>query len=139
MCMVDQHAGRTRWTDVWDVHGRPTCGHTQQTDMWTYMADRQADVHSGPTYTADGCMSADDPGSEGTGTGGKACRTKRVVISEEDEEGQDKEEEDEVDGEEEDEVDEEEEDEVDELKEDEEEDELEYMDVDVDEDDAMVL
>ena len=77
----------------------------------------------------------------------RVMRTKRVVISEEDEEGQDKEEEDEVDGEEEDEVDgeeedevdEEEEDEVDELEEDEEKDELEYMDVDADDDDAMVL
>ena len=61
----------------------------------------------------------------------RVMRTKRVVISEEDEEGQDEEEEGEVDGEE--------EDEVDELVEDEEDDELEYMDVDVDEDDAMVL
>ena len=67
----------------------------------------------------------------------RVMRTKRVVISEEDEEGQDEEEEDEVDGEEEDEADEEEEDEVDELVEDEEDDELEYMDVD--DDDAMVL
>ena len=66
----------------------------------------------------------------------RVMRTKRVVISEEDEEGQDEEEEDEVDGEEEDKADEEEEDEVDELEED---DELEYMDVDVDDDDAMVL
>ena len=53
----------------------------------------------------------------------RVMRTKRVVISEEDEEGQD----------------EEVEDEVDELEEDEEEDELEYMDVDADDDDAMVL
>ena len=36
------------------------CGRTQRTDVWTYMVDgragrtRRTNVHSGPTYTADG-------------------------------------------------------------------------------------
>jgi hypothetical protein len=60
-------AGRTRWTDVWDVHGGqdvhggPTCG----CKWWAGRTwDQCADVHSGPmcgTYTL-----VDDLRSEGS-------------------------------------------------------------------------
>ena len=74
---VDRHAGRTRW----DVHGGPTytvdrrgrAGHT----WWTDVRDVH-DVHGGPTCRRTSgwtCgrrtrtdTSADDPGSEGSGS-----------------------------------------------------------------------